>query len=57
MRAHRTSLRLAAPVCLIALSGCAYEGIPPTSRKVHELYNTIFVMAGSVFAVVVLGCW
>ncbi len=54
MRAHRTSLRLAAPVCLIALSGCAYEGIAPTSRKVHELYNTIFVMAGSVFAVVVL---
>jgi cytochrome c oxidase subunit II len=48
------SLRLAASLCLLALTGCAYPGIGPTSRKVHQLYNTIFVMAGSVFAVVVL---
>src|SRR5207247_2492398 len=54
VRAHRTSLRLAAPVCLLALTGCAYQGIAPTSRKVHELYTTIFVLAGCVFAVVVV---
>src|SRR5207248_8100078 len=51
---HRTLLRLAAPLCLLALSGCAYAGIAPTSRKVHELYNTIFVLAAIVFTVVVL---
>jgi len=54
VRAHRTSLRLAAPVALLALTGCAYQGIAPTSRKVHNLYGTIFVLAGAVFAVVIV---
>ncbi len=54
VRAHRTLLRLAAPFCLLALSGCTYAGIAPTSRKVHDLYNTIFVLAAFVFGFVIL---
>ena len=38
---------------MLLLSGCAKNGITPTSRKVHDLYGTIFLMAGGVFAVVV----
>jgi cytochrome c oxidase subunit II len=54
VRAHRTLLRLAAPVVLLALSGCTYAGIAPTSRKVASLYNTIFTIAAIVFAFVIV---
>jgi cytochrome c oxidase subunit 2 len=54
VRAHRTLLRLAAPLVLLALSACAYPGIAPTSRKVHDLYTTIFTIAAIVFGVVIL---
>jgi cytochrome c oxidase subunit II len=53
VRAHRTLPRFA-PWALLLLSGCAKNGIAPTSRKVHDLYGTIFLLAGGVFVVVVV---
>ena len=53
VRAHRAFLRLAASSSLLLLSACAKSGIAPTSRKVHDLYGTIFLLAGGVFVVVV----
>jgi cytochrome c oxidase subunit 2 len=41
-------------VPLALAPGCAYQGIAPTSQKVHDLYVTIFVLAGAVFTGVIL---
>src|SRR5436190_19574317 len=52
---RKATLGRVATVALAALMpGCVNQGIAPTSHEVHSLYVTIFIMAGSVFGVVIL---
>lgn len=42
-------LRWAGPIALLALTGCAKEGISPTAKDVHQLYTVIMILALPVF--------
>jgi cytochrome c oxidase subunit II len=48
----RTAPRVVGVLALLALSGCAKEGISPQGQDVHLLYTTIMAIAAPVFVVV-----